>query len=263
MHVMHNNKWDPKHGVQSVYRALKLLQYVCTSDNHRGASLSKLSDYIGLSKPSVYRLLNTLQAFHLVSKEPQIGLYHPGPGLIELAQKGLEHFEIRKIALPYLEELQEKTDETVHLAILNSGEVVYLEKRKSTQTIRMYSAVGRRVPAHCTGLGKAILASLPQDKRRRILEEKELKVYTANTITSIEDFERECERIRARGFAFDLGEHEEEIRCVAAPVLDHMSYPVAALSVAIPESGSYIIGVQVKRIALAVSIQLVYKNTNN
>jgi len=79
----------------------------------------------------------------------------------------------------------------------------------------MYSAVGRRAPAHCTGLGKAILAFLPQEERRRILEE-------------------ECERIRSRGFAFDLGEHEEEIRCVAAPIFDHTGYPIAALSVAIP-----------------------------
>ncbi|HAF70562.1 MAG: Transcriptional regulator, IclR family [Acetothermia bacterium 64_32] len=265
---MPNNEWDPRHGVQSVYRALKLLEYVCSSNDHRGVSLSELSDYIGLSKPSVYRLLNTLQAFHLVSKEPQTGLYHPGPGLIELAQKGLERFEIRKIALPYLEELQKKTNETVHLAILDSGEVVYLEKRESTQTIRMYSAVGRRAPAHCTGLGKAIMAFLPRDERRRILEERGLKPYTANTITSIDEFEQECERIRVRGFAFDLGEHEEEIRCVAAPILDHTGYPVAALSVAIPAFRTdaaqlEIIGVEVKRIASAVSSQLGYKSTNN
>ncbi|RLA94283.1 MAG: IclR family transcriptional regulator, partial [Deltaproteobacteria bacterium] len=77
------------------------------------------------------------------SKEPETGLYRPGPGLIELAQKGLERFEIRSIALPYLEDLQKKTNETVHLAILDSGEVVYLEKRESTQTIRMYWTVRR------------------------------------------------------------------------------------------------------------------------
>jgi len=261
---MPNKEWDPKHGVQSVYRALKLLEYVCSSDNHRGVSLSELSDYIGLSKPSVYRLLNTLQAFHLVSKEPQTGLYHPGPGLIELAQKGLERFEIRKIALPYLEELQNKTDETVHLAILDSGEVVYLEKRESTQTIRMYSAVGRRAPAHCTGLGKAILAFLPRDERQRILKEKGLKAYTANTITSVSEFERECERIRARGFAFDLGEHEEEIRCVAAPILDHTGYPIAALSVAIPAFRTNRdqleeLGPKVARFAQRISWQLGFK----
>ena len=130
----------------------------------------------------------------------------PGSGLLELAQKGLGQFEIRSIALPYLGDLQKKTKEAVHLAILDSGEVMCLEKRESTQTIRMYSAT----------------------------EEKGLKAYTANTITWLSEFERECERIRARGFAFDLGEHEEEIRCVAAPILDHTGYPIAALSVAIP-----------------------------
>ncbi|RLC71399.1 MAG: IclR family transcriptional regulator, partial [Chloroflexi bacterium] len=89
-------------------------------------------------------------------------------------------------------------------------------------------------PAHCTGLGKAILAFLPKEERRRILKEKGLKAYTSNTITSLSEFEAECERIRERGFALDLGEHEEEIRCVAAPILDHTGYPIAALSVAIP-----------------------------
>ena len=261
---MPNNQWDPKSGVQSVYRALKLLEYVCTSDNHRGVSLSELSERIGLSKPSVYRLLNTLQVFHLVSKEPETGLYRPGPGLIELAQKGLERFEIRNIALPYLEDLQKKSNETVHLAILDSGEVVYLEKRESKQTIRMYSAVGRRAPAHCTGLGKAILAFLPKEERRRILKEKGLKAYTSNTITSLSEFEVECERIRERRFAFDLGEHEEEIRCVAAPILDHTGYPVAALSVAIPAfrtNGAQleVIGKEVKCAAVSISVKLGYK----
>jgi len=261
---MPNNQWDSKSGVQSVYRALKLLEYVCTSDDHRGVSLSELSERIGLSKPSVYRLLNTLQAFHFVSKEPETGLYRPGPGLIELAQKGLERFEIRSIALPYLEDLQKKTNETVHLAILDSGEVVYLEKRESTQTIRMYSAVGRRAPAHCTGLGKAILAFLPKDERRRILKEKGLKAYTSKTITSLFEFEAECERIRERGFAFDLGEHEKEIRCVAAPIFDHRGYPVAALSVAVPAFRTdidqlKIMGKEVWLTAVRISANLGYK----
>jgi len=216
-----------------------------------------------IGKPSVYRLLNTLQAFHLVSKEPEAGLYRPGPGLIELAQKGLERFEIRGIALPYLEDLQKKTNETVHLAILDSGEVVYLEKRESTQTIRMYSAVGRRGPVHCTGLGKAILAFLPEEERRRILKEKGLKAYTPNTITSFSEFEAECERIRERGFAFDLGEHEEEIRCVAAPIFDHTGHPIAALSVAIPafRTNHTLLeqfGLEVARAARAISVELGY-----
>lgn len=231
---MPNETWTSKEGVQSVYRALKLLEYICTSSNKRGVSLSELSNYVGLSKPSVYRLIKTLQAFRLVSKEIETGFYFPGPGLIELAQKGLEHLEVRKLSLPYLEDLQKKTNETVHLAVLDSGEVVYVEKRESTQTIRMYSAVGRRAPAHCTGLGKAILAFLPERERWQILEEKGLTAYTSNTITSIADFESECARIRSRGFALDLGEHEEDIRCVAAPIFDHRGRPVAALSVAIP-----------------------------
>lgn len=231
---MSNNKWSPKHGVQSVYRALRLLRYICTADNHRGVSLTELAQFIGLSKPSVYRLLSTLEAFHFVSKDPYTGLYRPGSGLLELASLGLERLELRSIALPHLEDLWRATNETVHLAILEDGEVVYIEKRESQQTVRMYSAVGRRAPAHCTGLGKAMLAFLPPSERKMILEKKGLRAYTERTITSLAAFERECEKIRKKGYALDLGEHEPDIRCVAAPIFDHMGRPIAALSVAIP-----------------------------
>lgn len=264
-YVMANETLTSREGVQSVYRALKLLEYICMLSNNRGVSLSELSNFVGLSKPSVYRIIKTLQAFRLVSKEYETGFYHPGPGLIELAQKVLEHLEVRKLALPYLDELQRKTNETVHLAVLESGEVVYIEKRESTQTIRMYSAVGRRAPAHCTGLGKAMLAFLPDRERRQILEEKGLTAYTSKTITSIAAFEGECARIRSRGFALDLGEHEEDIRCVAAPIFDHRGRPVAALSVAIPafrtdKERLEILGPEVVKVTQEISRKLGYSS---
>jgi len=260
---MPNPEWDPKRGVQSVYRALQLLRYICTADDHRGVSLPELTEFIGLSKPSVYRLVWTLQAFHFVSKDPQTGLYRPGSGLLELAHQGLERLELRNVALPYLEGLWRKTNETVHLAVLDAGEVVYLEKRESQQTIRMYSAVGRRAPAHCTGLGKAMLAFLSPSERRRILEKKGLRAYTRRTITSLVSFERECKKIRREGYALDLGEHEPDIRCVAAPIFDHTGRPIAALSVAIPafrtdQNHLENLGPEVVQTAQAVSAKLGY-----
>lgn len=249
--------------VRSVYRALQLLDYICSSEDHRGVSLSELSEFIGLSKPSVYKLLSTLQEFRLVMKDPRTGFYRPGPGLLELAQRGLERLELRDLALPELEKLWRETNETVHLAILDEGEVVYLEKRESRQTIRMYSAVGRRAPAHCTGLGKAILAFLPKEERKRILTQKGMHRYTVKTITNLKDFELECKRIREQGYAFDLGEHEEEIRCVAAPIFDHTGRPIAAISVAIPAFRADLarleaLAPKVKAAAVAVSRKLGY-----
>jgi len=222
------------------------------------ASLTELSEFIGLSKPSVYRLLCTLQEFRLVSKDPHSGLYRPGAGLLELAHQGLERFELRSVAQPQLEKLWKDTNETVHLAILDEGEVVYLEKRESRQTIRMYSAVGRRAPAHCTGLGKAILAYLPSKDRHDLLKRKGLRRYTDRTIISLSEFERECEEIRKRGYALDLGEHEEEIRCVAAPIFDHTGQPVAAVSIAIPAFRTdldhlHVLGPKVQEAARSIS----------
>lgn len=220
--------------VKSVHHALTLLQYVCSHDGHQGVSLSELSHLVGLSKPSVYNLLYTLQEFRLVFRDPQNGLYKPGSGLLWLAHQARERFELRSVAFPELEKLWEEVNETVHLAILEDGEIVYLEKRESRRTVRMYSGVGKRAPVHCTALGKAILAYLPQQERSFILAQKGLRRFTPNTITTLEAFENECKKVRERGYALDLGEHEMDIRCVAAPVFDHAGYPIAAISVAIP-----------------------------
>lgn len=220
--------------IQSVYRALRLLDYICSHDGHEGVRLSELSRFSGLSKTSVYYLLSTLQEFRLVSKNPQTGLYMPGPGLLELAHRGWEHIELRSLARPKLEKLWRETNETVHLAILDEGEVVYLDKRESPKAVRMYSAIGRHAPVHCTGLGKAIVAYLSPEERRHLLAQKGMHCFTANTITCPQAFEEECRKIRERGYAVDLGEHEIDIRCVAAPIFDHTGRPIAAISVAIP-----------------------------
>ncbi len=169
-----------------------------------------------------------------MTRDAVSNLYRPGPGLFELAHQGLEQIELRYLAAPELDALCHQTNETVHLAVLDKGEVVYLEKRESNHTIRMYSAVGRRAPVHCTGLGKAMLAFLPQSEQEVILCSRELRRYTPRTLTDREALTRELASIRERGYAMDLEEHEEDICCVAAPVLDHCGRVVAAMSVTMP-----------------------------
>ncbi len=196
--------------------------------------LAELTRLAGLSKPSVYRLMNTLEEFRLVSRGPGAGAYLPGPGLFQLADEGLERIDIRYLAGPELDELQRKTNETVHLALLEDGEVVYVDKRESTQTIRMCSAVGRRAPVHCTGLGKAMLAFLSPTRQAEILRRRGLKQFTENTLTSVKALQRELAEIRRRGYALDVEEHEPDICCVGAPVFDYSGRVVAAISVTMP-----------------------------
>lgn len=122
----------------------------------------------------------------------------------------------------------------MHLAVLDEGEVVYVDKRESTHTIRMYSAVGRRAPVHCTGLGKAMMAFFSPARQAEILNRRGLKQFTENTLTSVDALQSEFAEIRRRGYALDVEEHEHDICCVGAPVFDYTGQVVAAISVTIP-----------------------------
>jgi DNA-binding IclR family transcriptional regulator len=137
---------------------------------------------------------------------------------------------------PYLEELMEKTKETVHLGILDDGEIIYLDKVESTATIRMYSQVGKRAPVHSTSLGKTILAQLSEPEVRKILEEKGMVAKTKNTITDIDKFLEHLKEVKKQGYAVDDEEQEKDIRCIAGPIFNHRGEVVASFSISAPIS---------------------------
>ena len=134
-----------------------------------------------------------------------------------------------------MKRLNEATGETVHLAILNGESIVYIDKLESLNQVRMYSAVGKQAAVHCTGVGKAITAFLPPEEQEALIQKLDFKRYTVNTITDEQSFRRELARIRERGYARDDGEHEEEIRCVAVPILNFAGESVAGISVSAPQ----------------------------
>lgn len=125
-------------------------------------------------------------------------------------------------------------NETVHLGVLEDGEVLYLAKEESSQTIRMISYVGRRAPLHCTSLGKMLLAYLSTEERNRILGEKVLPRLTKNTLTDKKELEKELDKVREQGFALDREENEKDVRCVAAPIRNYQGEVIAALSISSP-----------------------------
>jgi DNA-binding IclR family transcriptional regulator len=154
---------------------------------------------------------------------------------LELARSFLESNDLRKVALPEIEALRNEVKETVHLAILNEMEVVYLEKLPGLHAIGlMGSRVGGRAPAYCTGLGKVLLAFSPPSEVREYFQTHPLKIFTEKTITDLKSLERELEEIRRKGYALDRGEHETEVRCVAAPIFDISGRVVGALSISGP-----------------------------
>lgn len=188
---------------------------------------------VGQPRGTVHRQLTHLLQEGLLELDAHQA-YVPGVRLLKFAGKAWGRNDLRSVATPYLRELQELTGESVHLGMLRQTEVIYLDKVEGRQAIRMHSQIGNVSPVYCTGVGKAALATLPQDRLEQIIDNIQFKAFTASTLTSAEALLREVETIRQRGFGFDLAEHEEGIHCVAAPIVCAGHDFAAAVSVTGP-----------------------------
>ncbi len=225
----------PKHrpdgyAIRAVERAIAILKAFSPADPELG--VTDLGRKLGLHKSTVHRLLVTLEQEGFVRQNPGTGRYRLGLPLLELGSVVITTMEMRQVARPYLEEVHRVCGETVHLGILDEGEVVYIDKIESTRRIRMYSQVGRRAPAHCTGLGKVLLAALPATALDQVIQRRGLRGYTARTLTSPDAVRNHLAIVRQQGYSVDAGEHEDLIRCAAAPVFDHTEQVVGAISIA-------------------------------
>jgi DNA-binding IclR family transcriptional regulator len=220
--------------VRAITRAAEILDLI----QHNGgpASLKVLTHESGLSKPTVLRMLRNLEHIGLVERVPGTDAYRLGLRCVELGQAYLEQVDFRREALPILERLRDRYNETVHLAVLDEGlRVIYLEKLEGKHAIGiMMSRVGLSAPAHCTGLGKALLSEYPGDPVDILNRRGELTRKTANTISEADQLRAELAAIRERGYALDLEEHEEGVRCVAATIHGSDGSVLGALSIAGP-----------------------------
>lgn len=227
-------KTHKKENLTSIDKALYTLDSLCT-DGSRGVSLKELSRELGFNKSTTHRILDTLQQHGFARQDPENKKYKPGFRIVELGEQVLENIDLRKEAHEELRKLSDRINEVVHLGSFEGGKIVYLDKFDPPErAFQLYSSIGRRVPVHCTGLGKAILAYLPKERAKKILEEEELQKHTAQTITSPAKLGEELEEIRETGYAFDNKEHEEEVRCIAVPIRNHNGEVKAAISVTAP-----------------------------
>ncbi|MBO8170451.1 MAG: IclR family transcriptional regulator [Bacillaceae bacterium] len=215
--------------VKSVDRALTIIELL--GQKKEGYGVTELAQKIGLHKSSVFRILSTMMHHQVVEQDPGTGKYKLGYRVLDLAFTLLDSMDLRKEALPYLTELEQETNEVVHLVVIDQGQVVYIEKLEGTQTLRMHSRVGHRAPVHCTAVGKAIMAHLPVREINRIIDEQGLPRHTESTITDREQLMAELDQVKQQGFALDLEENEPGITCIGAPIFDHQGRVVAAVSV--------------------------------
>lgn len=223
------NEQPRRDSVQSIERALALLEYMADSGGEAG--ITELSASTGLPIPTIHRLLRTLVTVGYVRQEHS-RRYALGPKLIRLGDSAQQLVGVW--VRPYLLELTEVTGETANLAMIDRDVMVYVAQVPSRHTMRMFTEVGRKAPVHATGVGKAILSQLEDDQVRAILTRTGLPARTPRTITDMDQFIEEMGEIRQQGYALDDGEQELAVRCVAVPVVQQV--PRFALSITGPDS---------------------------
>ncbi len=215
--------------VQSVERAFQLLEAL--ADSGGVATLSELSGTSGLPMPTIHRLVRTLAQQGYV-RQDTARRYTLGPRLIRLGETAGRL--LGSWARPYLAELMEATGETANLAVLEGGEVVYVGQVQSRRSMRMFTEVGRRVQPHCTGVGKALLAQLPEDEARAVLGTQPLPAHTSYTVTDPKQLLTQLALAREAGYVVDDQEQEIGVRCIAVAVPGAPT--PTALSVSGPEA---------------------------
>jgi DNA-binding IclR family transcriptional regulator len=201
----------------TVGKALNVLDLIATIGRPvRFTEVLSASDY---PKATVYRLIQTLTNQGMLSYDSVRQEYSLGVRLVRLAHAAWTSTSIAPLARPYLDTLSQSVGETVHLAQLDNGQVLYVDKRTAHSPISMFSQAGKVGPGHCTGVGKAMIAFLPADTRDHAVAQQSFYAFTPHTITTADAFNAELDDIAQAGIAFDREEHEPEIICIAAPIL--------------------------------------------
>jgi DNA-binding IclR family transcriptional regulator len=218
--------------VESVRRALRILG--CFGPGRGELGVTDVAGMLNMHKSTVHRLLLTLEQEGFVRQVS--GRYALTWRLLEIASGIPVRDGIRQTALRHLAKLSEQTGETAHLAVLYSGEVLYVEKVEGTRALRMPSAVGRRVPLHCTALGKVLLAGLDEHESRHLMFSAPLTRFTPDTVTDPMALREQISQVRRQGYAIDREEIEEGLGCIGAPVVAGDGSTCAGISISGPAS---------------------------
>jgi DNA-binding IclR family transcriptional regulator len=221
-----------RYRIQAIERAMAILNAFTAEEPE--LRVSELADRLGLHKSTVHRFLVNLETAGLVERTPRTGRYRLGMRLFELGSLVLQRMDLWDEALPFLESLVRDSGETGHLAVLDGGEAIYIERVEARRALRVPSAVGRGYPAHATNLGKVLLAYTDPGQLESWISERGLAAFTANTITDATQLRAELAAIRERGYAVDNEEYDEGLRCIGSPVWDHNGRVVAAVGIGGP-----------------------------
>ena len=219
-------------GVQSLGRAFAILEEIA---RHReGIGLADLSKRVGLHNSTTFHLAKTMVSLGYIRQARDTKRYRVGRPLFALAASALDEIEMVNLATPVLEDLSRETGESGHFAVRMGDAVIVIARTSGAGAFQLTDRVGVVRPAHCTALGKIILAALRPDQLKRFLERVELTPSTKKSITDQSVLLREIAEVRRSAVAFDDGEFNSEVRCVAVPVFNFTGDAIGALGISGP-----------------------------
>ena len=219
--------------VNAIARAADVLETAAASPEP--LRISSIASTIGIPRNSVYEIVNTLAARRLLQIRDD-GRVSLGPWLFELGSRYAQSVDLLVEARAIASDVRDASGETVHVATLDGRHALYLIKEESRQMVRMSSAIGMRLPAHVSGVGKAMLSALPAEELAQRFDGVYLERLTPNSLGTFEALAADLELTRRRGYALDDQESSPEVICVAAPVLDPRGQVIAGMSISVPVS---------------------------
>src|SRR5687767_3553983 len=218
--------------LQTIQKAGELLALF--DRDHTEWGVREAATKLKIAKSSVHDLMSSLAKLGFLNRTEE-NRYRLGWRLVTLSETLLATTELRKEAHPVMEELAAQYQETIHLAVLDDTQAVYVDKLEGRQAVRVeLTSLGARLYAHCSALGKVLLAFKDEEQVRRIIQTAGLPRFTDHTITDEEDLIQNLVKIRKQGFAYDLEEILPDLCCVAAPIYNHTGQVIAAISMSIP-----------------------------
>lgn len=204
--------------VQSIDRAVAILE--CFNTDKKELRLSEISEKLDLNKSTVHGIVTTLKYHGFISQNEETQKYKLGVRFVEFGDLFMNSLNIRSAAISVIEKVCDKIEETIHVGMLDGLDIVWIEKKECTKSIKTSTKIGARLPVYTTADGKVILSYLDKDKIRNYLPKK-IPKYTQNTITNKVEFLKKLEEIKESGYTIDNEEFVEGIKCVAAPIFDH------------------------------------------
>ncbi|WP_445156504.1 IclR family transcriptional regulator domain-containing protein [Halomonas sp. E14] len=244
---------------QSLVRGLTLLERLAATPG--GLALSELAEMVDLAPSTTHRLLQALQGQGFITQDAELGVWKVDVKTFRIGNSFLEARDFVATSRPFLRRLTAQTGETANLGIRDGGTAVFLAQSESSQMMRMITRLGSRAPLHASGVGKALMAWLPDDEFDRVVAERGLARVTRNTLHSAESLRLNLAEVRRQGFACDREEHAIGLHCVAACLHDEHGTPLAAISVSgpvarIPEARLLELGELVRETAVEITARL-------